>query len=62
MFKTLTNLAKASVAVAVTPLAIIADVVTLPASAESNNRGPFDNTASTIKLAKDAFKLAVRGE
>ncbi len=60
MISLLTNLTKAAVAVAVTPVAVVADILTLPASAEKINGGPFDKTAATINMATDAFKRAVK--
>lgn len=46
MLRTLTNLTKAVAAVVATPVAILADVVTLPASSWDPHRGPFDRTGS----------------
>lgn len=54
-----TNLLKAAVAVVVTPVALVADIVTLPASAEDLHRGPFDRTASMLKTAADNVNKAV---
>lgn len=62
MFNVLTNLTKAAVAVAVTPVALVADIVTLPASAEDPRRGPFDNTAGTLGAALDNLKEAIKPE
>lgn len=62
MFSMLTNLTKAAVAVVVTPVAVIADVVTLPASADDFNAGPFDKTAACLKAAGKAFNEAVKPE
>ena len=59
MFNLITNLAKAAVAVAATPIALVADVLTLPASA-TNNDDPFGLTEATVKAAKDAFDAAVK--
>lgn len=62
MFGTLTNLTKAAVAVAVSPVALAVDIVTLPASAESVNRGAFDRTAKCFKQAGKALDAAVAPE
>jgi hypothetical protein len=62
MFNMLTNLTKAAVAVAVTPVAVVADLVTLPASSCDLNRGAFDKTASVLNAAKAAFTVAVEPE
>lgn len=59
MFGVLTNLAKAAVAVAATPVALAADIVTLPASASSIHGGPFDRTASMLTAAGECVKEAV---
>lgn len=60
MFSMLTNLTKAAVAVAVAPVALIADVATLPASADDIDAGPFDKTAACLKAAGNAFNEAVK--
>lgn len=56
MFEMLTKLTKATVAVALTPIAVVADIVTLPA----NETDPFGKTAglmdSVAKNVKDALK------
>ena len=46
MFGTLRNLTKAAVAVALTPVAVVVDVVTLPASAERGLESAYKLTAS----------------
>lgn len=60
MFETLTNLAKAAAAVAITPVAVVADVVTLPASSMDPHRGPFDRTAKVLDAAGKCAMEAVR--
>lgn len=45
------NIAKALVAVAVSPVALVVDIVTLPASSCDYNRGPFDRTAKVLDAA-----------
>lgn len=62
MFGMLGNLTKAAVAVALTPVAVVADVVTLPASAEDPRRGPFDKTGALLKAAGENIKQAVKPE
>lgn len=59
MFGMLTNLTKAAVAVVVAPVAVVADIVTLPESSCDLNRGPFDKTAAVLNAAKAAFDVAV---
>jgi len=66
MFGTLANFAtgltKVAVGVVVAPVALVADVVTLPVTAEDPRKGPFDNTAAALGLAGDGIKDAVKGE
>lgn len=66
MFGTLANFAtgltKVAVGVVVAPVALVADVITLPASAEDPHRGAFDNTAAALGLAGKGVKEAVKGE
>jgi hypothetical protein len=58
MFGMLTSLAKAAVGAVVAPVALAADVVTLPATAGDLHRGPFDSTpkvlSNTMKNLQDA--------
>ena len=58
MFNMLSNLAKATVAVVVTPVAVVADLVTLPASADDGTH-PFGYTKGLISQAGKAFDRAV---
>lgn len=60
MFSTITNLAKAAVAAAVTPVALVADIATLPASADDWNAGPFDKTSACLKAAGKAVDDAIK--
>lgn len=53
------NLLKAAVAVMVTPVTLIADVVTLPSSAY-NNRGPFDRTVRKLQQSSAALDAALQ--
>ena len=66
MFGTLANFAtgltKVAVGVVVAPVALVADIVTLPASAEDPRRGAFDKTAAALGLASDGITDAVKGE
>jgi len=62
MFSMLTNLTKAAVAVAVAPVALVVDIVTLPDSASSYNKGPFDRTAKVLGAAGDAVSKAIKPE
>lgn len=57
MFGILFNLSKAALAVAVTPLDALVDVVTLPASAEGNTP-PFARTSRRLEQAGRAFDAA----
>jgi hypothetical protein len=59
MINLFTNVLKAAVAVVVTPVAIVADVLTLPASSMDPHRGPFDRTASMLGAAGDCIKAAI---
>lgn len=56
MFK---NLFKAAVATVVTPVAIVADIVTLPASAMDHRKDPFERTGSMLKAVADNVNKAV---
>lgn len=60
MFNMLTNLTKAAAAVVVSPLALVADLATLPASAEDPHRGAFDRTGAMLDAAGDAIAEAVK--
>lgn len=61
MFGTLLNLSKAALAVAVTPLDALVDVVTLPASAEGSTP-PFARTSRRLEQAGRAFDAACEPE
>lgn len=56
------NLLKAAVAVVAAPVALVLDIVTLPASAEHPTRGAFDRTAAMLDAAGDNMKQAVKKE
>lgn len=60
MLGMLSNLAKAAIAAGATPVALVADVLTLPASSMDPHRGPFDNTGTMLKTAAECFKEAVK--
>lgn len=60
MFNLLTNLVKAAVAVAASPVAATVDLVTLPASSLDPQRGPFDRTADLLKTAGECIDEAVK--
>lgn len=62
MFNTLTNFTKAALAVAVAPVAVVADVLTLPASSMDPHRGPFDRTANVLEQAGRALDAALAPE
>jgi hypothetical protein len=60
MFSMLTNLTKAAVSVALTPVAVVVDVITLPVSAEHPTKGAFDNTSALLKNAGKQVSEAVK--
>ena len=62
MFRSLTNLTKAVVSLAASPIAIAADLLTLPASSMDPYRGPFDKTAGVLRNAGDCFREATKPE
>lgn len=55
-----TKLFKATIAVALSPVALVVDVVTLPASAEKRGAGPFDRTSDLLKTAGKNIKDAIK--
>ena len=57
----LLNLMKATVSVALTPVTVVADILTLPASALDGD-GPFDRTAAMLKTAQECVNEAVTPE
>ena len=57
----LLNLLKATVSVAITPVTLVADILTLPASALDGD-GPFDRTAAMLKNANECLAEAVMPE
>ena len=57
MFK---NLIKAAVGVVITPIALVLDIVTLPASSYDSNRGPFERTAKTLNQVTKAVDAALK--
>lgn len=57
MFGLVFNTAKAAACLAVTPLAVVADVLTLPASAE-RGAAPFAKTAALVRRASACFSAA----
>lgn len=62
MFSIINDLAKAAVGVVLTPVAIVADIVTLPSSAEDPQRGAFDHTEAVIDSVAKNLKNAVSPE
>lgn len=58
MIRTITNLAKAVAAVAISPAAVVADVLTLPSSAY-DGRPAFGRTAGLMRAAGHAAHTAV---
>ena len=60
MFNMITKLTKAAVAVTLAPVALVVDVVTLPASTDDFRKGPFDRTAELLKIAGKNVKDSVK--
>ena len=54
------ELVKAATAVALSPVALVVDIVTLPASAEDPRRGAFDRTAALLDSAGKNVSKAVK--
>ena len=59
MFGMLEKLTKATVAVVLTPVAVVVDVVSLPATSMDHRRGAFDNTSELLRAAAKNVKEAV---
>lgn len=59
IFDTFTNVAKAGVAVAATPVALVVDVVTLPVSAY-DDKHPFRVTKRMLGVANDCIDEATQ--
>ena len=59
MFGLIENLTKATVSVVLTPVAIVADIVTLPASAERGDDHPFGMTEELLTNAGKCVKQAI---
>lgn len=63
MLGMLGSLTRAVVAVALTPVAVVVDVVTLPASAERGDDHPFQCTGSLLNSAgKNIIKAVEKAE
>ena len=60
MFSLISGLTKAAVSVALSPVALVVDIVTLPASSEHPTKGAFDNTAALLKNAGKQASEAVK--
>lgn len=60
MLNIVANLTKAAVAVALAPVAVVADVLTLPASSMDPHRGPFDRTAGVLKACGECVAEAIK--
>lgn len=61
MFSFVSSIAKAAVSVAAAPVALVADLATLPASAEGNG-SPFSRTEKMLTAAGQNLTNAVRPE
>lgn len=55
----LKNLFKAAVATVATPIALVADIVTLPASAMDHRKSPFEKTEAMVKAVANNINDAV---
>jgi len=62
MFGMLEKLTKATVAVALSPVALAVDIVTLPVSAENGEPHPFGRTEKLLDSAGDNIKKAVSSD
>lgn len=60
MFSMLLSLTKAAISVALTPVAVVVDIVSLPVSSEHPTKGAFDNTATLLKNAGEQVAKAVK--
>jgi hypothetical protein len=58
----LSNLTKAAIAAALTPVAVVADVLTLPASSLDPHRGPFERTEQLLTACGKCIAEAVKPE
>jgi hypothetical protein len=58
----LINLAKAATALALAPIAAVADVLTMPASAHRGDAHPFGRTARMLQRAAECADHATRPE
>jgi hypothetical protein len=59
MFGILGNLTKAAVAMALTPVALVVDLVTLPASANRGDDHPFGRTGELLNAAGKNVSKAI---
>lgn len=59
MFNLLTNLAKAATGAVVLPVSVLADIVTLPASAYDNTN-PWESTEKRVNQISDAVDNALK--
>jgi hypothetical protein len=66
MFTTLANFAtgaaKIAVGAVVAPVALVADVVSLPATADDYRKHPFEKTSGALGLVGEGLKDTVKGE
>jgi len=62
MFGLLTNLTKAAVATALVPVAVVADIVSIPASSCDPNSEPFKHTSNILGAASECVMKAVKPE
>lgn len=61
ILRTFTNLTKAAVAVAVSPVAVVADVLTLPSTA-IDGKPAFGKTTTMLRGAGDCMREAIKPE
>jgi len=62
MFGIITNLTKAAVAVALSPVAVAVDIVRLPITAEEGADHPFQATGSLFNSAAKSVNKAIDGD
>lgn len=62
MFESISNLAKAAVSVALTPVALAVDIVKLPATTLDPHKRPFEETEGMLGNAGDCVKEAIKPE
>jgi hypothetical protein len=62
MINLITGIAKAAIAVAVTPVTLAADILMLPADSEDINKPAFSRTGNMLKSAMENIEKSVESE